>query len=89
MSVCPSFTVKMFVTSGSKENSKEQRHVQEIRNSEMNLQTDAEWIGPQGNISNNFLYPHTVNLYVIISFLKLTELGNNSRTIESVDNLDK
>ena len=46
MSVCPSFTVKMLVTSGSKENSKEQRHVQEIRNSEMNLQTDAEWIGP-------------------------------------------
>ena len=38
-------TVKIFVTSGSKENSKEQRHVQEIRNSEMNLQTDAEWIG--------------------------------------------
>ena len=28
-------------------------------------------------------------MYVIISFLKLTELGRDSRTMESVDNLDK
>lgn len=74
----------------SKGDFKEQRHIEGIGSSKMNLQIDAKWVYPQGNPWLHSIWQNRFSRIIcnIISFLQLTELYNSSKPVKDWDNLD-